>query len=75
MPKPAVMFKDAADVAAKMKVVAEAWKETPIMTGVSLRSVIPMVEAMATLADEIESIKSRLPPPHGLNGAHEKRRK
>jgi hypothetical protein len=58
----AVIFEDAADVESIMAEVAERWKEQPLLTGVTLRAVIPFAQAMATLAREIQDIKTRLSP-------------
>jgi hypothetical protein len=71
-----VQFATAADVARVMDEVAAIWKEQPLMTGVSLRAVIPFAEAMATLAKEVEQIKLRLPPEgnHRGNGSPRKRK-
>lgn len=67
-----VEFRTAEDVAEAMDKAVAAWREAPLMTGANLRLIIPLAEAMATLAREIQELKGRLSPPpespHKSNG-------
>lgn len=52
----------------KLPLDADAWRESPLMTGASLRLLIPLADGMAALAREIQELKSRLPPAEKANG-------
>jgi hypothetical protein len=75
MPGKPPTFTDAADVVEKLTYAAVRMKETDILTGVSLRDVIPLTDALVVLAREIEELKSRLPPPHASNGKPKPKKK